>query len=90
MTSRAAIGQADVARGGQEGQQVPAPCRRGGVDILAVDQNPAGRAFDPRQRTKQAGLAAAIGPDQRDQFPRPDIDVGRRKPAVESDFAGDQ
>ena len=62
----------------------------GEVDILPVNRDHSGRAFDPGQGAEQAGLAAAIGADQRHQLSGGDVEVAGLQAAGYTHCASDQ
>ena len=72
----------EVARGGQISEQPAPPVGSQRPRIDAADADPPLRIADAGDGVEQAGLAAAVRPDQADQRPRFGVDVARLQPAL--------
>ena len=74
----------DVARGGEEGEQAPAPRRRSGIDILAVDRHRSPDALSIRARARsRLVLPPPLGPTSATSSPAwTSRSVGVRRPAM--------
>jgi hypothetical protein len=69
---------------------MPPSCRRGLVQHLPFDDNPPLGAIDARQCSEQAGLAASIGADDRNQLPGLNYKVRRLQASFQRDMLGHQ
>ena len=85
MTSRAAIGQPRSREAGRKASRRRRRASREPRHLLAVYRDRTDGFLDPGEGAQQAGLAAAVGADQRDQLAAVEREVGRLEPAGDGD-----